>query len=77
MKGCREDDRVCPFHDTQTRKCLNPFCGFSFAVPFEDIRFARMVGCISSCPKCGYEESKVIHMQFRLVGGSKEKGCAK
>lgn len=67
MKGCREDDRICHVPSTQTRKCGNPFCGFTFAVSFEEIRFAKYAFLYHICPRCGCKDSEVVHMEFTIV----------
>lgn len=64
MRGVNEDGEICPFPNTRTLKCLNPFCGFTWAEDMDEVSLRVMDG-LSECPKCHGDEYKIINYNFK------------
>lgn len=62
MSGINEDSLVCPLEGTITWKCLNPFCGYTFAESTEEWMFRHpAVRDIHICPMCHGEQVEAFH----------------
>jgi hypothetical protein len=72
MSGINEDGLECYSEGTITYRCLNPFCGYTFAESTEELIFRHpAVRDIHICPMCHGEGAKMVHFEpppMRLVG---------
>ena len=64
-RGVNQDDIVCPFPNTRTLKCLNPFCGFTWAEDMDEVGYMSID--YHECPKCHGNEYKVVNYNFKGV----------
>lgn len=72
VTGANEDNRICPFPNTRTLKCKNPFCGFTWAEEMDEVTL-RVLGNLSECPMCHGKEYVVWNYNFKGVERCKKR----
>lgn len=77
MKGANEDNIICTVEGTISYKCLNPFCGYTFAESIEDNYYRHpTIQDVQICPMCHGDEVEMVHFEpppMRLVCAKKGK----
>lgn len=66
VKGINQDNKVCPFPNTRTLQCLNPFCGFTWGEDMDEVSLRRIDG-LSECPMCHGTEYEIVGYNFKGV----------
>lgn len=61
--GINQDDQICPFPNTRTLKCLNPFCGFTWGENMDEVQL-RVLENVSECPMCHGTEFEIVNYNF-------------
>lgn len=66
VRGVNEDGKICRVPNTRTLKCLNKFCGFTWAENMDEV-LLRRVENVSRCPKCFGNEFEIVNYNFKGI----------